>query len=130
MMQSYAGYLVEMTLIRTELTLRLFVMHAVEKMNLDFKKMIREAVWNWITKSSVKLPKREQFASNRSQSAPENIESWRVKEDEPLFKPESIIKTKSSSTSPKYNVRFDTGQEVIQAKHNSLKRSLSDSRIG
>lgn len=118
-MDTYASYIVETTLIRTELTLRLFVMNltAAIKRNSDIKKLIREALWNWLTKS----PTRQDKPSvNRTHSAPPGLDMWRVNNN----KAQSVIKEIRVP-----EIRFSNGDDVVKNYHR-LKRSLSDSRIG
>lgn len=130
MESTYAGYIFETTLIHTELTLRLFFMHAVAviKAKMDIKRMIRELFWNWVDSSA----KRTKFVTIRSNSAPANLESWRVKnEHASTFDSEcsDTLPRMQSSLGGRSEIRYANGHDAI-FKNTRLRRSLSDSRIG
>lgn len=91
--------------------------------------MIREIFWNWINNSTNKSKK---CVTIRSNSAPGNLESWRVKNEhasafgrdysDRLPRMQSLLNDRSE-------IRYANGHDAI-VKNTRLRRSLSDSRIG
>lgn len=131
MESTYAGYIFEINLIHAELTLRLFFMHAVAviKANMDIKRMIRKLFWNWVNSSA---KKRTKFVTIRSDSAPENLEFWRVKnEHASTFDSDysDTLPRMQSSLDDRSEIRYANGHDAI-VKNTRFRRSLSDSRIG